>query len=94
MRIAQRDLKRLHVEPVARQHAGVIAPLRVGRRPAAARVGHVDHVVMHQRRGVQHLHHGREPDRSLLAALPPSPAIRAQSSNNDGRSRLPPLLCR
>ena len=60
--LAQRDLEGLHVEPVAGQHAGVIAPLHVGRRPAAARLGGIDHVVVHQRGGVDHLHHGAELD--------------------------------
>ena len=62
---AQRDLKRLHVEPVAGEHAGVIAPLHVGGRAAAAGLRHVDHVVMDERGGVDHFHDRAELDGGL-----------------------------
>ena len=61
----QSHLEGLHVEPVAGQHAFLVAPGGVGRRPPAARVGAVDNVVVHQRRGVHHLHHRAQPDGAL-----------------------------
>ncbi len=66
---AQRHLKRLHVEPVAREHAHVISPPRVRAGPAAARIRAVNHIVMDQRGAVNHLHHGAQPDRAF-AAIP------------------------
>ena len=89
--LAQRDLEGLHVEPVAGQHAGVIAPLHVGRGPPAARFGGVDHIVMHQRGGVDHLHHRAQLDGARAGRRP---ASLEQSSSSAGRSRLPPLDCR
>ena len=71
--LAQRHLERLHVEPVARQHAHVVAPARVGARAAAARLRAVDHVVVDQRRAVDHLHHRAQPDRALRRDSPPPP---------------------
>ena len=67
--LAQRDLEGLHVQPVARQHAGVIAPLDVGGGTSAARLRRIDHVVVHQRRGVDHLHHRAQLDRRRAAAV-------------------------
>ena len=70
---------------------GVIAPDHVGRGPAAARLRHIDHVVVHQRRRVDHLDHRRQ-----TAARSPlvGPNRRLQSSSSAGRSRLPPPACR
>ena len=62
--LAQRDLEGLHVQPVACQHAGVIAPLDVAGRAAAARFGGVDDVVMHQGCGVEQLDHRRHLNRA------------------------------
>ena len=53
--LLHRDLEGLHVEPVAGQHALRIAPLRIGRGTAAARLGLVDDVVVNQGRGVNDL---------------------------------------
>ena len=92
--LAQGDLEGLHVEPVARQHAGVIAPLDVGRGAAAARFGGVDHVVVHQRGGVDHLHHRAQLDRAWATAGASAATSLAESSSSAGRSRLPPLDCR
>ena len=55
--LPQRNLKRLHVQPVAGENRSMIAPDHIDRRPPAARLRHVDHVVVHQRRGVDHLYH-------------------------------------
>jgi hypothetical protein len=55
---AQGNLEGLHVQPVAGKHAGVVAPDGICRWTAAARARGVDHVVVHQRGGVDHLHHG------------------------------------
>ena len=65
--LAQRHLKRLHVQPVAREHAHVVAPARVRARAAAARFRAVDHVVVDQRRAVDHLDHRAEVDRAFAA---------------------------
>ena len=63
--LLHRDLERLHVEPVAGQHALGISPLRVGRGTAAPRLGLVDDVVVNQRRGVNDLDHRAQPNRAL-----------------------------
>jgi hypothetical protein len=63
--LADGDPERLHVEPVAGKHAGLVAPGAVGGRPAAAHLGVVDHVVMHQRGGVDHLDDGSQADRGV-----------------------------
>ena len=57
---AQRHLKRLHVEPIAGQHAGLVSEALVGRGLAAAHGRLVDDVVVHQRRRVNDLGHRRE----------------------------------
>jgi hypothetical protein len=81
--LAQGDLKGLHVEPVAGQHAGVIAPLDVGRRAAAAGLGHIDHIVVNQRGGVQHFDHRAQLNGRLCRRRPRSArtaaAARAQA---------------
>ena len=59
------DLEGLHVEPVARQHRGVVSPEHVRRGPPAAGLGDVDDVVVHQRGRVDHLDHGRQADGRL-----------------------------
>ena len=64
----QRGRERLHVEPVAGQHALGIAPCGVGRGPAAPRLRLVDDVVVHQRRGVQHLDDRTEADARVAGA--------------------------
>ena len=61
--LAQGDLERLHVQPVAGQHAGMIAPFDIGRGTAAAGFGGIDHVVVHQGGGVDHLYDRAEMDR-------------------------------
>ncbi len=65
--LAQRHLKRLHVQPVAREHAHVVAPARVGAGAPAPRLRAVDHVVVDQRRAVDHLDHCAQADRALAA---------------------------
>jgi hypothetical protein len=55
---------RLDVEVVAEQHRDVVAPPRVHGQPAAAQLGLVDDVVVHERGGVDELddrgvEHGR-----------------------------------
>ena len=54
------DLEGLHVEPVAGEDALGVAPLRVGGGAAAAGLGFVDDVVVHQRRGVDDLDDGAQ----------------------------------
>ena len=63
--LAQRQAERLHVEPVAREDARLISPAMVGRRPAAAYFGVVDHIVMNKGRGVNNFDDRRQPDRRL-----------------------------
>src|SRR5262249_1338133 len=62
------DLECLHVEPVAGEDAGVIAPFDVGGGPAASRLGGVDHVVVDQGGGVDHLDDGAQVDRGPASA--------------------------
>ena len=54
------QLEAARVQEVADQHAGGIAPHRVGGLAAAAQVGFVDHVVVQQGGGMDELDHGRE----------------------------------
>ena len=55
----------LHIEPVTSQDTFRIAPGGVGGRPAAAGVGPVDDVIVHQGGGVHHLHHCAQPHHAL-----------------------------
>ena len=61
-------LERLHVQPVAGQHAAMIAPTGIGRGAAAARVGAVDDIVVNQRGAVEQFHDGGEPDGATSVA--------------------------
>ena len=54
------QLEAARIQEVADQHAGGIAPDRVGGAAAAAQVGLVDHVVVQQGRGVDELDHRRQ----------------------------------
>ena len=83
--LAQGDLKGLHVQPVAGQHAGVIAPVGVGGRAAAARLGDIDHVVVHQRGGVDHFDHGGHADGAVGDRCRP---VCEASSTQDGPQAL------
>ncbi len=56
----ERHLKRLHVQPVAGQHAAMISPARICRGPPAARVGAVDHIVVYQGGTVNQFDHGTQ----------------------------------
>jgi len=60
--LAQGDLECLHVEPVACQDAGVIAPFHVGRGAAAPRLGAIDDIVMQESSGVDELNHRAQLD--------------------------------
>ena len=62
--LLQRDLKGLHVEPVAGEDALGVAPDGVGRGTAAAGFGFVDDVVMNQGCGVNDFDDGAETDGS------------------------------
>src|SRR5260370_11510051 len=64
----QGHLKRLHIQPVAGQHAAVIAPSGIRGGAAAARVGTVDHVVVNQCRAVQKLDDSREANGTAVLA--------------------------
>ena len=63
----QRDFERLHVQPVARKHAHVIAPARIRRGAATARVRAIDHVIVNQRGAVNHLDDRAQRNRALAA---------------------------
>src|SRR5882724_5018823 len=63
----QRHLKRLHVQPVAREHTAMISPARICRRPPAPRVRAVNHVVVNQRGAVQQFDNCRKSDCSFSA---------------------------
>ena len=67
--LLHRDLEGLHVEPVAGQHALRIAPLRIGRRTAAARLRFIDNVVVNQRRGVDDLDHRAQTNRAAALVV-------------------------
>ena len=83
--LAERHLKRLHVEPVAREHAHVISPARVRARTSAPRLRSVNHVVVDQRRAVDHLHHRAHPDRAR-----PAIARRARRQQQQRRTQALP----
>ena len=52
------DLEGLHIQPIARQHAAMIAPAGIRRGAAAARVGAIDHIVVDQRGAVKQFDDG------------------------------------
>src|SRR5439155_20101163 len=54
------------VQPVASEHAAMIAPFGIGGRAATARVCAVDDIVMDQRCAVQKLHNGGEANRAAI----------------------------
>ncbi len=62
--LLHRHFESLHVEPVAGQHAFRVAPLRVRGGAAAARLGFVNNVVMHQRGRMNNLDDRAQPHRS------------------------------
>src|SRR5271166_5345057 len=64
-----RDLERLHVKPVAGEHALCVAPLRIGGRTSASRLGFVNDVVVDQRCGMNDLDHGAKFDGSLAGVV-------------------------
>jgi hypothetical protein len=86
--LPQGDLERLHVQPVAGQHAGMVAPLGVSRRAAAARPRGVDNVVVHQRGRVDQLDHGAQVDGAARCA---SGVARNQPRREKQQGRAQPL---
>ena len=56
------DLERLHVKPVAGEHAFGIAPLSVGCWTPAPGLRFVDDVIVHQGRGVDDFNHRAKSD--------------------------------
>ena len=54
--LLHRDLERLHVQPIAREHALGIAPLSIGCGASTTLVCFVNDVVVNQRRGVDNFH--------------------------------------
>src|SRR5581483_12411929 len=58
------DLERLHIEPVAGQHALRISPLRVGGRASPTSLGFVDDIVVNQRGGMDDFNYCTEADRA------------------------------
>ena len=79
--LAQRHLKRLHVEPVASENASVVAPLHVGGRAAAAGLRDVDHIVVNQCRRMDHFHY-----RAELNCRGPGLAREACAEQEQGRA--------
>src|SRR5579864_116212 len=63
--LLHRDLEGLHVKPVAGQHALRISPLRIGGRTSTPGLGLVNNVVMYQRRRMDNLDNGTQPDCTL-----------------------------
>ncbi len=76
----ERDLERLHVQPVACQYAAMIAPTGIGRGASAARVSTIDDVVVDQRGAVDQFDNGGKPDgaASVGFAARCSPATKQQ----------------
>src|SRR6185437_12285798 len=68
------------VKAVAREHAGSGGPLKVCRRRVAARLLHIDHVVVNQGGCVQHFHHRAHLDRHPAASAPESSAKEQERS--------------
>ena len=62
------QLEAARIQEIAHEHAGRIAPQRVGGAPAAAQVGFVHHVVVQQGRGVDELDDRRQLVRPWAAA--------------------------
>ena len=63
------DFEGLHVEPVTGENALGIAPLRVGGRAPASRLGFVDDVVVDQRRGVDDFDYRSQLDRPVAGVV-------------------------
>ena len=84
-------LEGLHVEPVAGQHAGMVAPDDVGGRLATAGFSHVNDVIVNQRGGVGAVS-TMAARRMAVSLVSPSSLVVSRSSM--GRIRLPPLDCR
>ncbi len=57
----KRHLKRLHVKPIAGQHAAMIPPAGIRGGPAASRVGAIDDIVVDQRGAMNQFHDGAQP---------------------------------
>ena len=93
--LAQGYLERLHIEPVAGQHGGMIAPHHIDRRASAPRLGHVDYVVMHQGRGVDHFHDSGHANQAWIGFAEQSTAQqdqdRAQTLASAGLQILPDI---
>ena len=83
--LAQCDGEGLHVKPVTGQHADLVAPQLVRRRVAAAHLRAVDDIVMHQRCGMDDLHHGSHADRPV-AMFPASAGRQQQQSRPESLS--------
>ncbi len=62
--LLQRNAEGLHVKPIAGQHAFLVAPGGIGRRPAAAHIGAINDVVVNQGCRVDHLHYRAQAYRS------------------------------
>ena len=59
------QLESAREQEVTDQHRGLVAPHRIGRRPAAPERADIDHVVMQQRGGMDELDAGRELDMAV-----------------------------
>ena len=72
---------------IAQQHGGLVAAEVVDRRALAAKLGFVEHVVVHERGHVDHLDDGGE--RDVRVGQLASPHALPASSTSIGRSILP-----
>jgi hypothetical protein len=55
-------LERLHVQPIARQNAAMVAPAGIGGGAATARVSTIDHIIMNQGGAMEKLDDRGKPD--------------------------------
>ncbi len=63
--LGQRHLKRLHVQPVAGQHAAMVSPAGIGRGTPAPRVRAINHIVMDQSGAVDQFNDRAQTDRAV-----------------------------
>jgi hypothetical protein len=63
------DLERSAEQEIAHQHAGLVAPERVGGRQPTAQVALVHDIVMEQRRRMNEFHTSGQPDMAVAAIV-------------------------
>ena len=87
--LPQSHLESLHVEPVAGQNGDMVAPDNIRRRSAAAGLRNVDHIIVNQRGGMDHLHHSRETTGAIGGGPDQSDCRAAAGRGGDVCRRLP-----